>query len=105
MGSNSTKTGRRRNIWDKTGGVCAHCGKVVYGQGQTVDHFIPKSLGGTYDTRNLMPLCEKCNKIRDTKKINPINFYKYANRQAIKDCLDYKKKWKMEHTNYLGEIY
>ena len=105
MSRNITKSCRRRNIWRKSNGVCAHCGKVVYGNSQTIDHFIPRSWGGTFDTKNLMPLCEECNKARNAKSINPTHFYKYAKEEAINDCIEYKKKWEMEHSNLLGEIY
>ena len=104
MARNITKSDRRRNIWQKSNGLCAHCGKVIYGHNQTIDHFIPKALGGTFDTRNLMPLCRECNKIRSTKAINPSLFYRYAKKEAIMDCLAYKREWRSGHKNALGEI-
>ncbi|MCR5058795.1 MAG: HNH endonuclease [Clostridiales bacterium] len=39
----------------------------------TIDHFVPRSLGGTFDRRNLMPLCKDCNKERKSDYIDPRN--------------------------------
>ena len=60
--SSVSKVRRRKIVWSKTpNGICAHCGKVVSAARQTVDHFIPISMGGTDDKYNLMPLCRDCN--------------------------------------------
>lgn len=91
--SGINKPTRRRAIWAKTDGHCAHCGKIAYGNNKTIDHFIPKSEGGGYDRRNLMPLCSSCNKQRSSEPIDPKEFYKYAPSWAIEDCLDYEAEW------------
>ena len=38
---------------------CHYCGQQP---GTTNDHVIPKSLGGTDDTRNYVPACPDCNR-------------------------------------------
>lgn len=80
----------RRTIWKKTRGVCAHCGRTPSTTNQTIDHFIPRILGGGYDKRNLMPLCKECNKAKMGKLIDPKEYYKFAPQEAIDDCLSYK---------------
>ena len=95
--SSIDKKTRRRRIWEKTGGICAHCGRVIYGNGQTIDHFVPKSEGGGLDYRNLMPLCVRCNKARRNNEVDPREFYPYAKDGAIRDCLEYKREWESTH--------
>ena len=95
---------RKREVWKKADGVCAHCGKAVNDALRTIDHVIPKSLGGTDDTRNLMPLCTKCNKRRSSDDIEPGSYYKYAHKWAIEEFEDYKINWMMNYSNAYGEI-
>ena len=85
------KKQRRRAIWKKTKGLCAHCGRKTGSTNQTIDHFIPKAKGGTYDYRNLMPLCKNCNHERACKEIDPFKYYKYAPASVNKKCMEYKK--------------
>ena len=92
LSRNSSKNERRRLIWAKTRGVCAHCGRKASSQSQTIDHFVPKSQGGTYDYRNLLPLCRECNRERGSNDIDPFKYYKYAPSYVIKDSLRYKRQ-------------
>lgn len=92
MSKKITKSQRRKLIWKKTKGCCAHCGRKASSFRQTIDHFIPKIYGGTYDYRNLMPLCYECNNKRGCNLINPYKFYKYAPEEAIRKCIEYKNE-------------
>ena len=85
------KAYRRILVWKKTGGRCAHCGKKASSKNQTIDHFIPKSEFGTYDLRNLMPLCYACNHDRGSRVIDPYKYYSFAPKSIINDCVAYKK--------------
>ena len=89
------KVGRRKAIWKKTNGVCAHCGKRTGATKQTIDHFIPKSWGGTYDRRNLLPLCQSCNWERKNEFVNPWKYYTFAPKQEILKCLSYRREWEL----------
>lgn len=57
----------RKVVWGKTDGRCYYCGKKLYlkrGTGRrlmTVDHFIPKSKGGSRFVENMVPACHPCN--------------------------------------------
>ncbi len=95
------KNKRRRDIWKKTNGVCAHCGKAASAINQTIDHFIPRSWGGTFDKRNLMPLCADCNRERKNESIDPARFYSYAPKWAVADCKRYKKQFERSCNSYL----
>ena len=100
----NASSNRRKLIWKKTNGVCAHCGNKTGSQGQTVDHVIPQSLGGGNDLRNLMPLCKFCNKTRSTNKIQPEKFYKYAADWAIEEFRDYQIQWELERRDSYGTL-
>nr|MCR4684566.1 HNH endonuclease [Lachnospiraceae bacterium] len=68
----------RQKVWKKTGGVCAHCGKIIYGQ-KTVDHVIPKSMGGSYTIANLMPLCLLRGSVRCFNRYGGRSVMRYEN--------------------------
>lgn len=87
------KRHRNNRIWKKTGGKCAHCGKRASGLSKTIDHYIPRSWGGGYDEKNLMPLCRKCNLLRGNKLIKAREFYIYAPIWVIEDCEEYEWRW------------
>lgn len=99
-----TKSDRRKTIWKKANGLCAHCGKATGATQQTIDHVIPKSFGGGDDQRNLMPLCKDCNQRRMTGKIEPLEYYAYASEWAKEEMLDYFTEWKMDRRDSNGDI-
>lgn len=43
------------------GKPCHYCGEIVSGRNLHVDHFLPRSLGGTDDLSNLVYACNSCN--------------------------------------------
>ena len=92
MSNATTKSKRRKIIWRKTKGRCAHCGRRASSLSQTIDHFVPKVYGGTYDYRNLMPLCRTCNNRRGSNIINPYKYYKYAPVEEIDKCIEYENE-------------
>ena len=95
-----------KQIWRKSSGICAHCGRKVDAESdRTIDHVIPRSLGGTDDQRNLMPLCKTCNKGRGTNKIEVAEYYSFASGWALDEFRDYLMEWKMERSDVSGEIF
>ena len=97
----SSRTHRLQNVWRKTeANRCAHCGHTAYRK--TVDHFIPISIGGGNDSRNLMPLCYDCNFGRKSEIVDPWRFYQYAKPWAIKGCQIYLSEWKKKRTTMDG---
>ncbi len=103
MKSNKTKTDRLIQVWAKTKGVCSHCGNRPLGRGRTIDHYIPRSLDGGFDLRNLMPLCRKCNEARGNQPINPFEFYTYAPKECIIQCIKYEKEFNRRRRNIDGD--
>lgn len=55
---------KREDVYTKSKGVCAICGKFIPHKEFTVDHIIPLAKGGTNDISNLQASCGVCNKIK-----------------------------------------
>lgn len=61
----------RFNIWRRDNGKCLYCGKKIeWRSGDfTLDHVIPRSLGGTTDWSNIVSCCFSCNQEKSNKTI------------------------------------
>lgn len=51
---------KRTDIFDMTNGKCFYCGCTLDINDFHIDHFVPKSSGGT-SYNNLVPACPDCN--------------------------------------------
>ena len=51
----------RAELLVRDGGICAYCADPLTAKTMTIDHFIPRVLGGTDDPSNLMSACFTCN--------------------------------------------
>ena len=105
MKSNRTKSDRCKAIWEKTKGVCAHCGRPASTRERTIDHYIPRSWGSGFDMRNLMPLCKRCNKVRGNRKVDPVTYYVYASNEYIQQCIEYETEFNSQRRSMSGEEY
>ena len=76
----SLPTERKWRVWERDGFICRYCGKrvipnvkfggpVKMGDRATVDHVIPKSLGGRNCMDNLVTCCYECNHILGCERI------------------------------------
>lgn len=54
------KGSARASVMRRTGGRCHYCGDVA----NTVDHIVPRSLGGPSAQWNLTPACKDCNGLK-----------------------------------------
>ena len=86
----NNKKAIKDEVWLKTDGVCAHCGKPAPQARRTIDHFIPKSKGGTDDMRNLVPLCKNCNKQKAYHTVDIETYYPHLKPQAIAAAKEYE---------------
>ena len=80
-------------ILEKTGGVCAVCGKPLEFGKVTIEHYIPKYHGGTDDERNLLPLCKSCNKRKGSRLVMAKEHYPYLKDDYCGEANDYKSEW------------
>jgi len=67
-------------------GLCYHCKKAITLGKTTLDHYLPRSKGGTYDVFNLVACCKRCNNYKrsivpsDVERVHVCLF-----RQAVID--------------------
>lgn len=70
--SDMVSSRKRSDVWEKCGGICHLCERPIENFCQmTIDHFIPKSQGGTNELSNLFAAHHTCNwgrGSRDVKK-------------------------------------
>ena len=74
---------KRKILYFISGGKCPSCNKQIQNKHRnlldsymTVDHIVPKSLGGTDNIDNLRPLCRDCNNKRGNAAIEDLLAYK-----------------------------
>lgn len=73
----------------KTGDRCGHCGrKLSYDQHTTVEHIVPVSKQGTDKDKNLILLCDECNKDKGNFIADPVYYYPYIKQEYLKDISD-----------------
>ena len=81
-------------IWEKTAGKCARCGKETQEVRRTIDHYIPRSQGGSFDERNLIPLCKPCNKQKAYRLVDITEYYRFLPKEYAAQALEYEAEWK-----------
>jgi len=54
----------KRYVYLRDNSVCYHCGKSMKIRNMTIDHYYPKSLGGTFDFYNIVSSCKTCNRLK-----------------------------------------
>lgn len=59
----------KRLVYGKYGGKCAYCGLNISQESMSIDHFYPKSKGGSDDISNLIPSCSACNTAKGSHSI------------------------------------
>lgn len=88
-GQKTKKAAIKQVLMQKSGSVCARCGKKILISGVTIDHVVPKYRGGGDDARNLVPLCKKCNRQKGSRIVAPEEFYPYLGKEYLSDIIDY----------------
>jgi len=57
---------RKQRLFEKYDGKCIYCGSQLTEENYTVNHIVPKVLGGSkHAMSNKMTCCEKCNHLKD----------------------------------------
>ena len=91
MGRRKKKKNLKSEVWSKSNGLCAKCGKAIQDDKQTIDHFIPKYHGGTDDFRNLIPLCKACNRAKGSRLMSVEECCKYLGKEYIDELIKYSR--------------
>lgn len=85
----------RDRVLEKTGGRCAYCGKQLFvtrrghmghigEEPLSVDHIIPRHLGGGDEIDNLLPSCKRCNSTKDKYGVEEFRRRVWAQRLNAK---------------------
>ena len=62
-------------VVERDGSICCYCDKVLAWNEVTLDHIIPDSKHGEFNTTNLTVACAKCNETRGN-----VSFFEYCER-------------------------
>lgn len=69
-GSKWIRPEKRRAIYESDGFRCVYCGRLLddehleHEHERTLDHLVPRSLGGSHGAHNLVTCCGHCNSAR-----------------------------------------
>ena len=79
---------QKEQILAKSDSKCCHCGRKLTLTDKnykkiTVEHIIPISKGGTNEDKNLVALCEECNKAKGNQVIMPEDYLLYLNKEHL----------------------
>lgn len=83
----------RKKVWEKSDKKCFYCRvEMVFkgrrnGKFMTMDHLIPKSLGGKLTEDNIVAACLACNKARGNKSV-----YEFVKEQEKKRTKEQEPK-------------
>jgi hypothetical protein len=55
---------KRREVFERDNWTCQYCGETVTSENSTLDHYIPKSKGGSNSKENLRTACLVCNSVK-----------------------------------------
>lgn len=61
----------KKNILRRDGYTCQYCGRNG-GERMTIDHVVPKSLGGKTVWENVVTSCQTCNRIKGNKTLQEV---------------------------------
>ena len=87
------KANVKSRILEKTGGVCAVCGRPLEFSKVTIEHYIPKYHGGTDDERNLLPLCRNCNRSKGSRLVQAKEHYPYLKSAYVVETQQYEREF------------
>lgn len=85
----------REAVYQKYGGHCAYCGKMIAYKDMQVDHFRPLRAwdaedAGTDDIKNLMPSCRMCNHYKRANTLETFRRYISEIPRKLRDNYIYK---------------
>ena len=69
---------KRKQAYDKTGGRCAYCGKLLDFDDFEIDHLVPKVAGGSREIENLMASCAPCNRLKGGFRLGDFRRFFYG---------------------------
>ena len=79
------------NVFLRDNFTCQYCGKTLEKQECTVDHVIPKVMGGDSSWMNCVTSCKPCNNKKGDKSIKEMG-YKLLNKPCKPSVADFMRK-------------
>lgn len=71
----------KRKILDRDKHTCAYCGNY----GDTIDHIVPQSRGGTWAWDNVITACSTCNGLKSDKSLTELGWSLLFNPRPLDD--------------------
>tara|TARA_R100000655_G_scaffold109140_1_gene162831 strand:+ start:3982 stop:4374 length:393 start_codon:yes stop_codon:yes gene_type:complete len=88
------KKRRIKNILSSHIKGCFYCGKET--ENLCIDHFIPKSNGGSDHISNLMNSCRSCNSAKSNRSLEEFRYSMMCKNSKFKDILSGQQVIKLE---------
>lgn len=60
----------RKNVWIRDEGRCQYCSQQVSIKDFTLDHVVPRTLGGSTMWTNVVTCCTRCNQVKGDKLLH-----------------------------------
>lgn len=86
-------------VYKKFGGRCAYCGDDL-GDNFQIDHFIPRSKGGSGRLDNLFPSCSLCNYQKGGRTIEEFRTYRAKMKTGIPYFSKEQSDWLLDRGFY-----
>lgn len=80
---------RKKTLKDKYKMTCFYCDEVIDKDNCTIDHFLPLSMDGKNNMKNMVLSCLACNQLKGS--LPPIFFIKH--RELIQQSIIHEKKF------------
>lgn len=96
----------RKNVLLRDDYICQYCGKRST-KGMTVDHIIPRSLGGKTEWDNVVCACKECNNKKKNRKLGDVrlNLLRKPDEPPKRPpVLMLKENYPPEWNEYINEI-
>lgn len=106
FGKSGTMRFSRQNLYLRDLFTCQYCGETFNGRELTIDHVLPRSMGGGTSWENCVTCCKKCNFTKGNKKWTPNrephkpNYWSLVN--SVKNTYNYDRLKHPSWAGYLG---
>ena len=78
----------RRCLWEEQGGRCWYCEQPFSSRLVTIDHVLPRVLGGTNAWHNIVASCAKCNRRKGCKRTKKVKTLRRINALRAQSGLE-----------------
>lgn len=94
----------RQNVLKRDRYTCQYCGRELNSVEATMDHIIPKKLGGVSSFENCVAACKQCNSKKRDKKLEDTNLKLIRQPTVLTGHIHYVAKQDGWHETWVGFI-